>query len=753
MQACTDNSIECPTGCPLAFRRFPATAAALLGALVLAGSSLVQAKDTAADTTPTQVTFGGSAYYPPFHFFNQQGAADGFDVDVFDLIAQDNGWIADYRLDDWQLIQQALSRGDVDIVPMFVSAERNASFLLSSPIHVEYHLLFGPQTSLSYAGLASLSDERIAAEGGAYATAELLKTHPHITVVDASSEAEALSLVDRGAADLALLPSEIGRYSLRIRGLDHLTALSPPLLPVTYAFAVTPTRPELLTAVNTGIERLQRQGQLETLRKYWLFDEPTNARERALLVASWTLPLLLMLLAAGFLLQRYYRLQLEEMRAHLTERLRSSHSAAEKPSAPEPAASATTDRKRFLHQLEYEITVARHQHGKRGLALVNLLNLDTVQDAFDDAAGDEMLERLTASIPALWADRYAQITPTVLGFLVNDVKDIDNTLRELIVRCSQPVRLRDLDIHPQLSAGFAIYPDHADNGADLLHKAKMAMNCASRSGQCLVSYSPSMKPDPRRIQVISDLRHALAQRQLQWAVQPQFDVAAGCVYGAELLVRWHHPQHGWLPPSDFITWAEEAGLINQISDQVIDETASLFNLMPRTSDKFCLSINLSAHDLGNDALVETLIHKIRGQKSRRLTVEVTETALMHNKKSALRNIDRLKMADFHVALDDYGTGYASLEYLQAFNFDEIKIDRRFINNITSVERNRKLTRACIELGHHLGANVVAEGVEDAETASMLVDMGCDVLQGYFIGRPQLLGDFANIRRSWQQVAI
>ena len=750
MQACADVT----TGFkPQSGRPLLAATLILICLFLSSGANAQPASET--DVSAVNVTFGGSAYYPPFHFFNDSGIADGFDVSIFNHIARSRGWTAQYRLDDWQTIQQALSDGEVDVVPMFVSAERQARYLLSSPIHVEYHLLFGAASANAYPSLEALSNERIAAEGGAFATSELRKTHPQITIVDADSEAGALTLVTQGLADLALLPSEIGRYTLRTRGLEQLAALSPPLLPVTYAFAVTPTRPELLTALNAGIEQLQRQGDLETLRNQWLYTAPVDARERALLIMSWTLPLLLVIFAAGYLIHRFYRLQLDDMRSRLAARL----------PAPDPVSPASehTDtgrgtgepagRKQFLHQVDYEITVARHEHGKRGLALISLLHIDPLQDAFDEAAGDEMISKLAASIPEPWAENCAQLMPGVFGFLIRDINDAESALKALILHCSQPVKLRELDIHPQLCAGYSVYPEHASNATDLLHKARIAMNYANRAGLSLMAYNPAMKPDPRRIQIISDLRNALVQRQLQWAVQPQFDVAGGQVYGAELLARWHHPQHGWLPPADFITWAEEAGLIDQISDQVIDETAALFNLISATEDPFCLSINLSAYDLGNDALVESLIQKIRGRKPGQLTVEVTETALMANKKAALRNIDRLKMADFRVALDDYGTGYASMEYLQSFNFDEIKIDRRFINNITSVERDRKLTRASIELGHQLGATVVAEGVEDAQSASILADMGCDVLQGYFIGRPELLGDFPAIRQTWRQVAL
>lgn len=704
-----------------------------------------------------RVTFGGSGFYPPFHFYNDNGDADGFDVSIFNRVAQLNGWQTAFRLEDWQTVQQALSAGEIDIVPMFVSAERQTRFLFSNPLHLEYHLLFGPATSKAYESVSALTTERVAAEGGAYATAELLKTNPLITVVNAESESGALTMVDQGLADLALLPAEIGRYTLRTRQLDHLVALSPPLLPVTYAFAINPARPELVPLVNASIEQLQRQGLLASLRNQWLFADPHDARERALLIVSWTLPLLLALAAGVLLIIKFYRLRLEEMQAHMLDQDVLTHAESLADSSAQSITGQTrsglSNRKQIQHQLDYEITVAKHQRSTRAFAIISLLNLEALQDAFDEEAGDELIQSLELLIPDDWRAHCGNLSNGVFGFMLENAENAEHTVHTLLQQLTQSVLIRDMRIHPQLCAGLALYPDHANVATELIHKARMAMNQAKRAGHNLLMYHADIKPDPRRIPVVADLRMALAQHRLQWAIQPQFKVEEERIYGAEVLARWHHHQHGWLPPGEFIVWAEEAGLISKVTDLVIDQTASLFAAISALHDDFYLSINLSAYDLGNDLLIDSLINRIQKEHARNLTVEVTETALMRDKKAALRNIDRLKAAHFRVALDDFGTGYASLEYLQSFNFDEIKIDRRFINNMTSVERDRKLTRASIELGHQLGSTVVAEGVENHQTAAMLIDMGCDVLQGFQIGEPELLGDFNSIRQAWRQVTL
>jgi EAL domain-containing protein (putative c-di-GMP-specific phosphodiesterase class I) len=187
-----------------------------------------------------------------------------------------------------------------------------------------------------------------------------------------------------------------------------------------------------------------------------------------------------------------------------------------------------------------------------------------------------------------------------------------------------------------------------------------------------------------------------------------------------------------LAPDDFVVWAEQMGNVSEITRAGIAYACRVLS----ASAEHCVSLNLSANDLADTAMVELIIASA-GADLNKLTLEITETALMHDVDRVQQNVNLLKRAGAKLSLDDYGTGYSSLEYLKAFSFDEIKIDRMFVNDMTRIDRNLKLTRASIELGHNLGARVVAEGVEDQETADRLIEMGCDILQGYFIGRPQI----------------
>lgn len=215
------------------------------------------------------IVFGGSGYYPPFHFSDPSGTATGYDVEVFRASVPPE-WSLQFSFGDWDLVQAQLATGEIDVVPMFVSPERQALYLFSDAINIEYHLLFGRPDSPGHRSLATIGGYCVAMEGGAYAREQLRSLAPDAQVVDAASEADALHMVISGGADLALLPATIARYTIEQEQLEGLQIVSPLLLPVTYAFAVSPVRPDLLRTLNEGILALQRSGELQLLRERWL---------------------------------------------------------------------------------------------------------------------------------------------------------------------------------------------------------------------------------------------------------------------------------------------------------------------------------------------------------------------------------------------------------------------------------------------------------------------------------------------------
>lgn len=400
------------------------------------------------------------------------------------------------------------------------------------------------------------------------------------------------------------------------------------------------------------------------------------------------------------------------------------------------------NRTRFRDHVAHKLTLIDDRPACLAVGILTLHNLETIQDLIDDDAGDELVSLFAGILNREIPNHVGYVGPGLFAFLLDDMADRKAafaTMQTIIKVVSQDLVVAGLGVRIQVSGGLAIAPADADTATGLIQKAKLAMTNARKTGAQLLVFNKTMAPDHRKMQLIADLKTTLEQRQLKWALQPQYDAATRRVVGAELLVRWLHPEYGWIPPTNFIRWAEQTGLIARITEAAIEQACIVLQEMKKHPGEFCLSVNLSANDLADSDLVAHIIERC-GDCASMLTLEITETALMTDMDGVIRNVEKLKQARIKLSLDDYGTGYSSLEYLQAFSFDEIKIDRMFVEDLAHVERNLKLTRASIELGHNLGAIVVAEGVEDKESADLLVSMGCDVLQGYYIGKPALVND-------------
>lgn len=254
----------------------------------------------------------------------------------------------------------------------------------------------------------------------------------------------------------------------------------------------------------------------------------------------------------------------------------------------------------------------------------------------------------------------------------------------------------------------------------------------------------------------ADLQQALARRDFCLLYQPKITCATGALAGVEALVRWVHPDRGMIPPIEFIPLAEATGLIDQLTDQVIEQAlpwfAALCNQSPsalsekaKLSPQACmllkLSVNISAKTLGNGALFERVRQRCQSLyiDPEHLILELTETSAMDDPVASLDLLTRLRIMGFHLSIDDFGTGFSSMLQLVRLPFSEIKVDKSFVMTAMRSPESRTVVKFIVDLGHSLGLNCTAEGVEDAETMAYLKEINCDLAQGYFIARP-MTGD-------------
>jgi diguanylate cyclase (GGDEF)-like protein len=296
-----------------------------------------------------------------------------------------------------------------------------------------------------------------------------------------------------------------------------------------------------------------------------------------------------------------------------------------------------------------------------------------------------------------------------------------------------------------VSLGVAHWPEHAADTEALLRRAEQAMFEAKRLRQAVAVYNPSAEAARTlHLSLLSDLATAIQQDQLRQFLQPKRDLKTGRITGAEALVRWHHPQRGWLPPGDFIPFAERSGRIRQITDWMLARavrTLAAWELEGR--EPLCIAVNISTLDIQDQTLparLAALLAEYRVDPGQ-LQLEVTETGLMSSGTDPIAVLHALKSWGVRLAIDDFGTGQSSLAYLQHLPVDELKIDRSFIQDVDGDPRRQALLKSIVGVGQGLGLTVTAEGVENDAELAVIRACGCDLIQGYLLARPMDLPDF------------
>ena len=406
----------------------------------------------------------------------------------------------------------------------------------------------------------------------------------------------------------------------------------------------------------------------------------------------------------------------------------------------------------LLHErLEHEIELSKSEHQSFGVLLMDLDRFKEVNDTLGHDVGDELLlevgRRLKETVRAedtvarLGGDEYVvlihNLDPQGAPFIANKV----------LSALKHPFHWQNQSIDIGASLGLAFYPSQCNDASSLLRCADIAMYVAKRAGKGHALYSPDQEHTNRGdLSLMGELREAIQNNQLCLYYQPQIDHQSQHVARLEALVRWNHPQRGFLTPDAFIPLAEDAGLIDPLTHWVLKAALAQQVALHQQGYLLNMAVNLSArnlHDMGLPASVQRLLTE-SGLEPKYLTLEITETAVMSNPSDGLTILTELDRMGVTLAIDDFGTGYSSLAYLKRLPVDELKIDKSFVSDMEENDNDAVIVRSIIDLAHNLGLKVTAEGVENQETWNTLCVLGCDQSQGYFMGRPMS----ANRLKTW-----
>lgn len=427
------------------------------------------------------------------------------------------------------------------------------------------------------------------------------------------------------------------------------------------------------------------------------------------------------------------------------------------------------NRRWLLERLKHGIEVDRRGGKQLALLMLDLDRFKAVNDSLGHAAGDELLQQVAARIQSRLreVDMVARLGGDEFIVLLEDIahpKDAARVAEEIVADLSRPFQLtRGSEAGPvqyhevQIGAsiGISLYPQHGSNPELLIEQADTAMYEAKQAGRgCFAYFSEELTIAVRKRIALEDrLRKAIEQRELRVFYQPQIDIASNRIIGAEALVRWQSPVDGLIAPVNFIPIAEETGLIIAIGEWVLRETCRQGRLwLAAGFSPLTLAVNVSPHQFRRcdiSALVEKILAET-GFPAGRLELELTESGLMDNQDKAVEVLNNLRSQGVRLAIDDFGTGYSSLAYLKRFPVDVLKIDKSFIDDIPHLQDDMEITATIIAMGHTLGFQVLAEGVETHVQLAFLREKGCDAYQGYFTSKPVPADEFTELLKAQQK---
>ena len=411
--------------------------------------------------------------------------------------------------------------------------------------------------------------------------------------------------------------------------------------------------------------------------------------------------------------------------------------------ATHDALTGLPNRALFYDRLNHAIQVSSRR--KTGLVIM-VLNLDgfkQINETLGHYSGDQLLCQVVSRLQIMIrkSDSLARIGGDEFAILLDmntHGEMVLNIVKKLHKIFMEAFSIEGLEIEIMASIGISFFPEHGTEADTIMQRASLALVSAKQSTKKYAIYDKIMdKSSPRRITMMGELRHAIDAGELMVYYQPKVDLAKSRVSSVEALVRWQHPEHGFLSPDEFIPMAERTGLIRPLTTWVINAALKQGEKWHQKGLKLGIAVNLSPAalldtDLPNVIVGMLSLHEIPGDY---ITFEVTEGSMIKDPDLALKILSRLADMGIKISIDDFGTGYSSLAYLKKLPAKELKIDKSFVLDMLESESDAVIVKSIIDLGHNLSMQVVAEGVENKETAVKLKALGCDIIQGFYFSKP------------------
>ncbi|WP_290704837.1 bifunctional diguanylate cyclase/phosphodiesterase [Amphritea sp.] len=403
---------------------------------------------------------------------------------------------------------------------------------------------------------------------------------------------------------------------------------------------------------------------------------------------------------------------------------------------------------------------ADRKNSRVALLFIDLDRFKQVNDSLGHTFGDKLLQEVSSRLYShvrksdttarLGGDEFAVIFPDV-----PDIHHVEDSIRNILNNLSKLYKIEGNEVYLSASIGVTVYPDDGITIDDLLRNADSAMYKAKENGRnSFQYYSGEMHKDAEKRRLLENsLRRAVNQNEFVLYYQPIVDSTTKNIVGSEALIRWKSPDMGIVSPAEFIPLAEDTGLILTIGEWVLNEACrQISSILPTCPEDFFVSINVSSYQFKKNnipLLVGKALERF-GLSPNRLVLEITESLMLNDDKCILEQLEELRRMGVGISIDDFGTGYSSLSYLHKYPISTLKIDRAFVNDLTSNKQSRALVTAIIAMSKSLGLKMVAEGIEEEQQAAILSQEGCTFFQGFLFSKPLPFDEFLCFIRESEQ---
>lgn len=400
------------------------------------------------------------------------------------------------------------------------------------------------------------------------------------------------------------------------------------------------------------------------------------------------------------------------------------------------------NRRLVKDRLVYSIEIARRDKHQIALILLDINRLRDVNDTLGHKGGDLIIKELASrllshfrksdSISRIGSDEFLILLPKTA---IQHALDMGSKLNHLL---EEPFFVQNIPVNIEVTMGVAVYPDHGVAADTLMQRADVALRNAKNRKEEISIYTKTNDLHSRgKLALAGELRNALNNEEFYLEYQPKVDINSGVVCGVEALVRWDNAERGVVGPDKFIPTIEKIALVKPFTEMTLVTAMSQCKQWQTSRAPIKVAVNLSARLLLDETLPAHVFNLLDqwGLAPDMLELEITESAIMTNPDLAKDILEELHNRGVMLSIDDFGTGYTSLAYLSQLPVDFLKIDLCFISDLTSNKYNEAITKSIIELSHNLGLKVIAEGVEDEETLDKLLELGCDIAQGYYFSKP------------------